>query len=327
MTRKVLVTGGAGYVGYHVVRQLIEKGYQVTVLDNLAFGRDSLGGFSNNPSFELIQGDIRHVEDLVTAMKGAQGVIHLAAIVGDSACELNPEATRTVNYEATKVLMEVCKYYGVEKLVFASTCSVYGAGSNIILNEGSLLNPVSLYAETRVQSEKVVLNTCGNTTTPVVLRLATIYGLSRRMRFDLVVNILTAKATMEHKIKIYGGKQWRPVVHVEDAASAFVLSLEAPREKVDHETFNVGSNGQNYRILELGQLIQEYIPGSEAEYMPEEKDERDYRVSFDKITHILGFQSRRTLRDGVLEIKKALTEGVIRDFKESKYYNINYRYR
>lgn len=328
MSKKVLVTGGAGYIGHHVISKLLDKGYEVVVLDNLMFSKGGLNGFHNNKRFQFLQGDVRHVEDIVSAVRGCFAVIHLAAIVGDSACELNPEVTCTVNYEATKVLLEICKSYGVKRFIFASTCSVYGASSDdLVLNEGSHLSPISLYARTRVQSEKVILTTYNNNITPVILRLATVYGMSGRMRFDLVINILTAKAVMDHVVKIYGGNQWRPIVHVQDAAAAFVLAMEAPDEYVDHEIFNVGTSEQNYRVAELGKIVQEYIGGSEVQFFPQNKDERSYNVSFDKIRHMLGFKAEFTVKQGIEGIRLALLDGTIKEYKDSCYYNINYQYK
>ncbi len=326
--QRVLVTGGAGYIGSHLTRLLLEKGYRVRVLDKLAWGRHSLDDVADHPGFELFEGDIRHVEDLVGALADCDGVIHLAGIVGDPACALDPDMTFGINLEATQVIVDVAKYRRVKRFVFASTCSVYGASDDYTLNEGSLLNPVSLYAETNLQSEQMILRGFRDSeTVPTLMRFSTIYGVSTRMRFDLVVNIMTAKAVQEGRVKVYGGDQWRPNVHCRDAARAAIACLEGPVERVRGEIFNVGSDAQNYRILELGQLVAAQLPGTEVEVMGESPDPRSYRVSFDKIHHVLGYRTEHTVEDGVREIADLLRGGSIEDYQDARYYNVRYQYR
>ena len=325
---RILVTGGAGYIGSYVTRLLLERGYRVRVLDKLAWGGASLDEVKDHPRFELHQGDIRHVEDLVESLAGVAGVVHLAGIVGDPACALDPDTTFSINLEATQVMVDVAKYRKVDRFVFASTCSVYGASDDYTLNEGSLLNPVSLYAETNLQSEDMILRGFRYSgTVPVIMRFATIYGLSPRMRFDLVANIMTAKAATEGKVKVYGGDQWRPMVHARDAARAAVACLEGDAARVKGEIFNVGSDAQNYRILELGKLVAATIDGAEVEVMEESPDPRSYKVSFDKIRHVLGFTADRAVEDGVREMAAAIRDGTIADYQDDRYYNVRYRYR
>ncbi|NNF06453.1 MAG: SDR family oxidoreductase [Candidatus Eisenbacteria bacterium] len=328
MDKRILVTGGAGYIGSHVTRLLLEKGYRVRVLDKLAWGGESLEEFADNPNFELYQGDIRHVEDLVGSLEDVYGVIHLAGIVGDPACALDPDTTFSINIEATQVIVDVAKYRKVERFVFASTCSVYGAAEDYWLNEGSVLNPVSLYAETNLQSEEIIFRGFKDSTTiPTIVRFGTIYGASKRMRFDLVVNIMSAKGATENKVKVFGGDQWRPNVHCRDAARATIACLEAPVKNVAWEIFNVGSNDQNYRILELGELVAATIPGTEVEVLGDSPDKRSYRVSFDKINHVLGFTCEHKVEGGVQEISDMLKNGTIQDYQDDRYYNVRYLYR
>ena len=325
-SKTILITGGAGYIGSHLAGKLLRKGYKVRVIDKFMFGNEGLRSFFNKPNFKFIKGDIRHIEDLVEAMTQVYAVIDLAAIVGEPACELDHNATLTINYEATKALIEIAKYCKVKRFIFASTCSVYGQSSSI-LNEKAKLKPLSLYAESKMKSEEVVLNNSGNRLIPTILRLSTIYGVSPRMRFDLVVNILAVKAITEGKIKIYGGKQWRPNLHVQDAAEAFIRCLEAPRDKVNKEIFNVGTNSQNYQIGELGKIVQRYVSQTKIEYIKENPDKRNYRVCFDKIEKELGFRNRKTIKDGILEIRNIVRKGIIKNYKEDKYYNVKYLYR
>jgi nucleoside-diphosphate-sugar epimerase len=328
--QRIMVTGGAGYIGSHCVRMLLEKGYAVRILDSLLFGDAALQPLlqANPGRLELVRGDIRHVEDVVAATRGCWGVIHLAGIVGDPACEQDPEATHTINYEATKIMVEVAKYAGVRRFVFASTCSVYGAAEDYVLNEGSILNPLSLYAETNLRSEQVILRGFeGASTVPVIVRFATVYGVSARMRFDLVVNIMTAKAHHDHKVRVYGGEQWRPIVHVQDAARALVTCLEASEEGARAEIFNIGSNDQNYRIRELAELVCRTLPGTELEYMKDNPDNRSYHVSFDKARYLLDYEVHFTVPQGVLEISRLLGSGAIGDYRHDRYYNVRYAYK
>jgi nucleoside-diphosphate-sugar epimerase len=328
VNQRILVTGGAGYIGSHVTRLLLEKGYEVRVLDKLVWGKTPLEDVAGHPGFELYEGDIRHVEDLVGSLADVHGVIHLAGIVGDPACALDPDTTFGINLEATKVIVDVARYRGVNRFVFASTCSVYGAAGDYWLNEGSLLNPVSLYAETNLESEEIILQAFrGTDTIPTIVRFATIYGASTRMRFDLVVNIMTAKAVTEGRVKVYGGDQWRPNVHARDAARATIACLEGSEDVVGREIFNVGSNAQNYRILDLGERVAAQIPGSKVEVMGDSPDKRSYRVSFDKIHQLLGFRCDHTVESGVAEIASMLREKSIENYQDDRYYNVRYQYR
>ena len=328
---RVLVTGGAGYIGNYVVEEVLENGHDVRVLDSMLWGDGALGPFADHERLEIREGDIRHIEDLSYAMEGCDAVIHLAGIVGDPACGVNEQATQAVNVEATKSLVEVCKLHDIQRLVFASTCSVYGASELMELNEGSFLNPLSLYAESKIDSEEIILHEThdmfsDNEISPTILRLGTIFGWSRRMRFDLVVNILTAKAVLEGDIPVYGGEQYRPLVHVHDAARAFADVLEAPDEKVEHQIFNVGDNDLNYQIKTVGRLVEETVEGAEVRFVEHKEDERTYRVSFDKINHILGWETEYDIVDGVEEIQQWMTKENITDYEKDDFRNSEYSY-
>ncbi|WP_456467706.1 NAD-dependent epimerase/dehydratase family protein [Archaeoglobus sp.] len=327
---RILVTGGAGYIGNIVVEKLIEKDYKVRVLDLMLFGDDALKPFRDNENLEVIEGDIRHIRDLVYATKGVDAVIHLAGIVGDPACSISEEATLSVNVEATKAIMEICKRYGVERIIFASSCSVYGASKMLVLNEGSFLNPLSLYAKTKIDSEQIILNHASyfdvNRMVPVILRFATAFGWSRRMRFDIVVNLLTAKAMIDKEITIFGGDQYRPFAHVQDLADACIAAMEADRELVDRQIFNVGDNNLNYRISEVGEIVAKIIPEAEVKYIKHKEDDRNYRVSFDKINYVLGWKAKWSLEDGVKEMKREIEKLGGVNYRDSKYRNSDYPY-
>lgn len=302
--RRVLVTGGAGFIGSHLTRMLLEAGYQVRVLDRFDYGRSGIDALMH-PRLEVQQGDICSSRDVSRAVRDVDGVLALAAIVGDPACNLDPEETINLNYTATKILAETCNFYGVRRLVFASSCSVYGASENDLLTERSRLNPVSLYARTRVLSENIIFDRRGDVE-PVVLRLATVFGLSPRMRFDLVVNTLTARAVVDKRIAVFGGDQWRPNVHCRDVARAFMKALEAPAAAVAGEIFNVGGNAQNHRIGELADMVAQIVGDVTVEYQNEVPDPRNYRVDFGKIRQTLGFEPEYSVPQGILEVAAAV---------------------
>lgn len=328
---QVLVTGGAGYIGNYVVEEVLSNGHEVRVLDSFLFGDDALGPLRDHDRLEVTQGDIRHIEDLSYAMEDADAVVHLAGIVGDPACGVNEQATQAVNVEATKSLVEVCKLHDIDRLVFASTCSVYGASELMELNEGSYLNPLSLYAESKIDSEEIILHEThdmfsDNDISATILRLGTIFGWSRRMRFDLVVNLLTAKALLENDIPVYGGEQYRPLVHVHDAARAFAAVLEAPEEKVEHQIFNVGDNDLNYKIKEVGRIVEDNVENADVRFVEHKEDDRTYRVSFDKINYILGWETEHDIADGVQEIKQWMEAEDITDYERDGFRNSEYPY-
>lgn len=329
---KVLVTGGAGYIGNFIVEELLKEGHDVRVLDSFLFGDDALDPLRGDSNLDVREGDIRHLKDLSYALEGMDAVIHMAGIVGDPACSVNEQATQSVNVEATKALVEICKHHDIQRLIFASTCSVYGASNLDELNEGSYLNPQSLYAESKIDSEEIILRetqdrySAAEELSPTILRLGTIFGLSRRMRFDLAVNILTAKATLEDDIPVFGGEQYRPFVHVHDAAEAFVEVLEAPREQVDGEIFNVGDNDLNFAVKDLGRTIEDIVPNAEVRFVEHKEDERTYSVNFDKINHIIGWEAERDLEHGVNEIREWMIEEEITDYTADRFRNSEYPY-
>ncbi len=292
-----------------------------TAFDRFDYGRSGIEGLQH-PRLEVLQGDICNSRTVSRAVRDVEGVLALAAIVGDPACNLDPEETIDLNYAATKILIEACNFYGVRRLVFASSCSVYGANSHGMLTERSRLNPVSLYARTRVLSENIVFDRRGDVE-PVVVRLATVFGLSPRMRFDLVVNTLTVRAVVDKKISIFGGNQWRPNVHCRDAARAFIQALEAPAEIVAGEVFNVGGDALNHRIAELGAMVAEIVGEVEIVQLSEAADARDYRVSFEKARRALGFVPEFTVARGIAEVAAAVRgDAVLRHHHQPLFHNV-----
>ena len=318
----VLVIGGAGYVGCWLLRRLLEEGKNVRVLDNAVYGLDPIRDLLSHPRVEYLNGDCRNIQDVVKAMRGVSSVVHLAAIVGDPACEIDHKTTIEINYAATRMIVEVAKGHGVQRFLFASSCSVYGA-TDEIMDENSKVEPVSLYGQLKVAAEHALLEAASDDFHPVLLRFATVFGLSNRPRFDLVVNLLSAKAWQDGVITIYNGEQWRPFVHVKDLAEAVLMVLNAPLRLVSRQTFNVGDNRLNHTLAQVGDVIRRVFPGTRLETI-ENADRRNYRVSFDKIEKRLGFRSRYRLEDGVEEIKAAFDSSAIDNYKNVRFSNLGF---
>jgi len=318
----VLVVGGAGYIGSIVVRTLLKRGFRVRVLDSLVYGASAIEEVFDHPRLEFIRGDCRNIQDMVSAMRGAGAVIHLAAIVGDPACDQDHKIAQEINYAATRMMIEIAKGEQVQRFIFASSCSVYGA-SEQVMDENSQVHPISLYADTKVDSERALLAAANGSFHPTVLRFATIFGLSPRPRFDLVVNLLTAKALKERVITIYNGEQWRPFLHVADAASAIMRVLEAPVALVGGQIYNVGDSRLNYTLTDVAAKLVKFFPNTRVEHV-ENTDRRSYRVSFEKIKGHLGFTCNKSLDDGIYEIKAAFESGQISDYGAALYSNVKY---
>ena len=316
---KILLTGGAGYLGSTLARHLLERGHYVRVLDKLIFGDESIKELSNNPRFQLHKGDIRHVEDITSAMKDTDAVIDLAAIVGVPACEKNGDASIETNYWATKLLAQVAVSNGIRRFLFASTCSVYGESQGSTVTESATTQPLSLYAETKLHSEQALLGVQGDFE-PVVLRLSTLCGPSYRMRFDLVLNVMTAAAYFDHEVKVFGGNQWRPLLDVRDAARAFSMLLEADAKQVSRSVVNVGSDNHNITIRHLAELVKKQFDDVELIQAPSREDSRSYRVDFGKIRKI-GFDTRIPLVRSISDVKGLLEDGIVSDYKDPKYNN------
>lgn len=319
--KRVLVTGGAGFIGSLLVDRLLQDGYKVIILDKLLFGVEPLKHFLKNPhpNLAIIVGDIQNEDDVQRALENADAVIHLAAIVGDPACAAASDLAVKVNFNATVRLADMCKKRKIKRFVFASTCSVYGIGGDEVLTEDSVVNPVSLYAETRLYGERGILSLADQDFNPVLLRLGTLFGLSPRMRFDIIINYLTQKAVREKSISIFGGDQWRPLLHVADAARAFQVAMESPLEKVSNQIFNVGL--ANLQIKDIGRTIKKYIPKAEVLHLDKFVDKRSYNVSFEKIQNVLNFKAEKSIEQGIKEIAAALRDKVIEDPTDKIYYN------
>ena len=321
--KQVLVIGGGGYIGSALLPRLLNAGYHVRLLDLLLYSTEPIQEVLSHPDLEVIQADFRQVDRVVEAMQDVDAVIHLGAIVGDPACALDEELTIEVNLMATRMIAEVAKGSRINRFIFASTCSVYGA-SDELLDEHSALNPVSLYARSKIASEQVLKNLAGPDFSPVILRFGTIYGLSGRTRFDLVINLLAAKAVVEGKITVYGGDQWRPFVHVDDAALAILKALQSPLATVRNKVFNVGSDEQNYTIQQVAEIIQRLVPTAQVLNMGSDADRRNYRVDFSKIRNILDFAPQWSVVQGVQQVIARIQSGQIVDYRDAKYSNVKF---
>ncbi|MGQ9591341.1 MAG: NAD-dependent epimerase/dehydratase family protein [Candidatus Zipacnadales bacterium] len=322
---RVLLSGGAGYVGSVAARVLLAEGHHVRVLDSLLYGGQALLGLYHYENFDFVRGDIRSADVANAALAEVDAVVHLAAIVGDPACARQPELACDVNLDASLRLIELTQRRGIKRFVFASTCSNYGRMADPLLyvTEDSELCPVSLYAETKVAVERALLDASIRDKSAVtVLRFATVFGVSPRMRFDLTVNEFTMEILTRRRLAVYGAHFWRPYIHVRDAARAIAMVLDAPIENVSGKVFNVGDTSQNYQKRQLVELICAQVGNDvEIDYIQKEEDPRDYRVSFDRIRDALGFEITRDVEDGIREIIGAIKQGVISDFDNPSYRN------
>jgi nucleoside-diphosphate-sugar epimerase len=318
-----VVTGGAGYVGSVVVGELLARGRRVRVLDTLLHGSvPSLLVAWGQESFEFENVDVRDREACRAALEGAEAVVHLAAVVGDPACARLPELAQEVNLDATTALLDDARAAGAQRFVFASTCSNYGRlNGEAFATEDFPLQPISLYAETKVAAERQVVARAAEDFCTVCLRFATVYGSSPRMRFDLTVNEFTREVSLGAELIVYGEHFWRPYVHVRDAARAVALALEAPAETVRGDVFNVGDNEANHRKLDIVELLRERFPDARVRFVHRDEDPRDYRVAFDKVHEAIGFRAERTVADGIDEITSLLASGLVEDPYAPIYHN------
>ncbi|MBI2515845.1 MAG: NAD-dependent epimerase/dehydratase family protein [Opitutae bacterium] len=319
--QRVLVVGGAGYIGSALIPKLLVEGYYVRVFDRMIYGEEAIADYLQHPRVEIVRADFRQVDAVVRAMQDVDSVVHLGAIVGDPACALNEQLTIDINLMATRMVAEVAKGLGIQRFIFASTCSVYGA-SNELLDEHSQLNPVSLYAKTKIACERVLLKMADEQFHPVILRFSTIYGLSGRTRFDLVINLLTAKAHFDGEITVSGGDQWRPFVHVDDAALSVVHALHAPLHLASAQIFNVGGNAENYTIGRAAELIHQVVPTAVIKEIPFDGDRRNYKVRFDKAARDLRFQPMWRLEQGIIQVSDAIRSGRIKSYRDPQYSNV-----
>jgi nucleoside-diphosphate-sugar epimerase len=306
---KILVTGAGGYIGTQLVRDLISRNHQVIALDRYFFGMETMMEFVGNRNVEIVKKDIRDVSEF--DFEGVEAVCDLACLSNDPAGEMDPELTYKINRDGRIHIAKTAKKAGVEKYIISSSCSVYGKGEEPQLSETSNTNPISVYAKSTFQAEQQNLSIADNNFSVTALRNATVFGLSTRMRFDLVVNLMTLTAFQKGRILVMGGGlQWRPLVHVSDVSSAFQKILNSKVELVNSEIFNVGLD--NFQVKTLAYLIKDELPIEvEIEVAPDDDDKRDYNVIFDKAEKILNFKPEKSLSSGIKEIYSALKSGKV----------------
>ena len=330
--RHILITGGAGYIGSLLTSELLRLNYRVTILDSLLFGGESLISFLPHPNFHFVKADVtekRAVKDsLKEEWQKPDALIHLAAIVGFPACQaVGKQVAWKYNVEATKWVFEQAVDLGVERFVFASTYSNYGLSENgRPVTEESALNPQSLYAETKIAAEEFLLTQKDAPCAPLLFRFATLYGISPRTRFDLIVNQFVLDAFTKHELIIYQRGYSRSFVHIRDVARGVILGLEAERSKIQGQVFNLGTDNGNYSKDDIVRLILKRLPQTVVEYkdITFGGDMRDITVSFAKIKNVLGFDTALDVNDGVREVLFALKNGIIQNPLDAHYRNAQF---
>jgi nucleoside-diphosphate-sugar epimerase len=321
--QEILVTGGAGYLGSILVPALLERGHTVHVLDTFYFGKEPLKEHLSNPRLNLIEMDVAHHENITGLLKNVGTIIHLSGLSNDPSGDLDPNLTIQTNFLATISLARRAKAEGVKKFIFISSCSVYGASGETLLDEQSDVAPVTLYALSKLQSENELLPMADSKFAVTVLRFATLFGYSPRMRFDLAINVMSKRALQGQSILLNGdGMQYRPFLHVKDAARAIMTVMDEDPSITNKQIFNVGNSRLNFMIKDLVPLVQSYFQGSKIEKVENNRDTRSYRVSFKKFERICNFQALYDVEHGAKEITSATQEGKLVNMDDSKYYNL-----
>lgn len=313
----ILVSGIQGYIGSRMGAILTTRGHVVTGIDT-GFFEDGLLYKPQDVS-KIIRTDIRKVTPLM--LEGYDAVVHLADLSNDPLGTINEQTTREINYKGAVHFAKTAKEAGVSRYVYSSSCSVYGVATEDLVNEQSVLNPQTAYARCKRDVEQAVSQIADALFSPVFLRNATVFGPSPRMRFDLVVNNLVGHAIINKEIRLTSdGTPWRPLVHIEDVCTAFACALEAPREAIHNQVFNVGATDGNYQIKDVANIIGEVFPECEVSFGSSDGDTRSYRVSFDKIANTLpGFSCKHNVRSGVVELKALFEKiGLTKDQFEGK---------
>ena len=333
MTDKhIFITGGAGYIGSLLTSELLRQNYRVTVADSLLFGGESLVSFLHHPNFHFVKADVTERRAIKDSLKDGwqkpDAIIHLAAIVGFPACQaVGKQVAWKYNVEATKMVFEQASDLGVERFVFASTYSNYGLSADgKPVNEETSLNPQSLYAETKIAAEEYLLSQKDSTCAPLLFRFATLYGISPRTRFDLIVNQFVLDAFTKQALIIYQRGYSRSFVHIRDVARGVIMGLEAERAKIQGQVFNLGTDNGNYSKDDIVRLVLKRLPQTVVEYkdLTFGGDMRDITVSFAKIKNVLGFDTTLDVNDGVREVLFALKNGIIQNPTDTRYRNAQF---
>ena len=319
---KILVAGGAGYIGSVFIRQLLKIGYSVTVFDNLSLGGDALIDLLSHRNFQIIHEDIRNKKKIRTALENIDCVVNLAALVGEPSCNKDPKETKDINYIGAKNLYDLSKSLKIKRFIQISTCSNYGiSDTKHPATEDSPLYSNSIYSKTKIAAEEYVIKHASKNIAVCVLRLATAYGMSPRMRFDTLVNEFVRDAFVDKKITIYQPHTWRSFIHVSDISRAILLCLKAPKTKIAGQVFNVVN--KNYQKQELANFVKKYISDCKMEVVDTKAEIRDYNVNGEKIKNVLGFKANISLENGMREVLYALKIGIFKNPKDPRYINTN----
>jgi nucleoside-diphosphate-sugar epimerase len=324
---RVLVTGGGGYVGAILVPQLLNAGYKVNVIDLFLFGEDVLSSVADHENLRIFKADIRDTEAVAESVEDCDAVIHLACISNDPSFELDPELGTSINFDAFEPLVKISKEAGVHRFIYASSSSVYGISDSPDVQEDNPLKPITDYSRFKADCEVILEQYNSSDFTTVIARPATVCGYSPRQRLDLIVNILTMHAVVNGKITVFGGDQVRPNLHVQDIVDFYQLVLEAPRETIDGQIYNVGF--ENHTVAELAQLVKRVV----MEEMPSREvieivttptdDNRSYQINSDKVKRELDFKPRFTIKDATREMVRAFNSGRIENpLEDIRYSNI-----
>jgi nucleoside-diphosphate-sugar epimerase len=315
---RIYITGGAGYVGAVLVPKLLDEGHHVTVLDLMMYGEDVI---QPHPNLTLIKGDIRDQSLLKQTITGHDAVIHLACISNDPSFELNPNLGKSINLDAFEPLVQISQHAGVKRFIYASSSSVYGVKEEKNVHEEMSLEPLTDYSKFKADCEKILTRYQSPEFTTVTIRPATVCGYSPRQRLDVVVNILTNLAFHKREISVFGGKQLRPNIHIADMVDAYLVVLNAPKEKIAGEIFNVGTENQS--VLELAQTVQSVMGEDVKLVATPTNDNRSYHISSQKIANLLGFLPSHSIAEASRDIKNALEQGLLpNSLSDPKYYNI-----
>jgi len=318
---RVLVTGGAGYVGSNLVPKLLGHGYQVTVLDLYIYGEEVLAGCRGNPGLREVKGDLRDPAIVRRALEGCDAVIHLACISNDPSFELDPDLGKSINYDAFRPLVKAAKDAGVRRFIYASSSSVYGIKDEPNVHEGLPLKPLTDYSKYKAMCEDVLEEERERGFIALTLRPATVCGYAPRLRLDLTVNILTNHAVNNGRIRVFGGRQLRPNIHVDDMTDLYVRTLEYADAQIDGKVFNAGY--ENHSVMDIAETVRGVIGDKVDIAVEPTNDNRSYHISSEKIRRELGFEPSHTIEDAVRGLKQAFDGGRIPDpMVDDRYYNI-----
>ncbi len=320
---KIFVPGGAGYVGSKLIPALLKKDYEVVVYDLFLYGERVFDELENKSNLTLIKADIRDLDKIEKVVQGCDAVIHLACISNDPSFELNPKLGKSVNLDSFEPFVKICKKHKIKRFIYASSSSVYGIKKEKNVTEDMSLEPLTDYSKFKVLCEKILLSNIDDDFIGTVIRPATVCGYAPRQRLDVIVNILTNHAYNNGKIKVVGGSQLRPNIHVDDMVRAYIAVLEAPKEKVQGEAFNAGY--QNFSVLEISEMVKNIVSKKrkvEMEIVPT-NDNRSYHISSEKIEKQLGFKAKYTINDAVESLMEAFEQKKLNDPLGNKlYFNI-----